>query len=532
MFLPGERVQQGETEAVVVRTSEHTVTVESASGQQVTGPEHIFPRVRVPRLPSHRKFNDLPFGDRVRLEECLHSMKLDWNGHHFRATHGAAPTLKVLLQHILWSLLPDLTVEVLDSIVEANAKGEALEHFIPIFESRQPMCPFCADGALLFETDGLVVRPAHPCPQADGLVTEFTLNVPSGKVLITDDLRELCRIADERDINTRWGTHLAILDYAACGLVVGFGIGNTCPTVARHKGGKYTIGHRQGGRRVTGICTDLWAYSIMDYAEAEKRAAYYGLDFAKLVSSVTVAKIPAGLYQFRHFHDVDRDANKVLFATFECIGPAVESEDWTAKDAAFQVHFTQAVQLSAARWPTLYAEDPAWDRQCASVAQSIFRGCIPDRDWHRNGFRNDYRMNEVAQVPIKDIPHFRFQMSWDLEHSSIETTVSGNDAMFGGDIPLNESFAIAAGRVLESAISFGLPYVTYRTVEHQRQTLMEAVDLWYGLVKRYPHVAQESPVFAAWMEDRAAVERWVGALDLSAPTTALPATPEGGQGGE
>jgi hypothetical protein len=362
-------------------------------------------------------------------------------------------------------------------------------------------------------------------------------------MVIANDLRYLCRIASKHDINGTYGTHLAILDYANNGLACGFGIGNTCPTVSRHKGDRFTIGHRQGGRSVTGICTDLWAYSIIDYEEALRRAEYYRYDLEETKKSLEneTFKVPAGLYKFRHFHNIDRDADKVLFAEFKRVGPAWPFEDgFVTRDKNFTVHITQAVQDQVKAWPTLYHSRGDWIYQCARVIQSSMRGCVPDRDWHPNGHRNDFVMGSgVESLPILEIPHFRFLFHWDIQYSVIAATVSRKSDLFGGDVPLNESYAIAAGRVLESTVSFGMPtrhntdteipdweadkggrvkipnphYDTYN-ISDVREQMHKAAQLWYGLIDRYPHVAIESPVFAKWMEDREAVIKWIDEFNL------------------
>lgn len=553
MFLPGESALLNGNPVIVSAVNGHIVTVDNLDDVFfVEVPETHLSRP-LPQAQNYISSFDpkkerLPYGLVDEMQKILVKMNLDWNGHHASGTYWNSDgwcrpekeRRRDLFRSTVYLYDTFLTVEGAEKIIEAFKSGVSLDYWTPIGEGEPSLCcSNCKNRA--FETNGTTVRPTKPCQYPDGIVTEFTLNVPSGKMVIANDLRYLCRIGDNSDINSTYGTHRAILNYAKSGLACGFGVGNTCPTVAKHKGGRFTIGRRQGGRRVTGICTDLWAYSIMDYEEALRRVAYYEFDLESTRKSLDseVVKVPAGLYRFRHYHGQDRDASKILFAEFERIGPATEPDDWIGRDKNFQAHISQVVQHQADRWPTLYGRSQNSPEQFAPVVHSQFRGCVPDRDWHPNGHRNDFMRDELDSYPILDIPHFRFQFSWSVRRSIIDTAVSRNDELFGGDTPLNESYAIAAGRVLESVISFGLPtrhnteteisdweadrsgrvkipnphYDTYNTSE-VREEMHKAASLWHGLIERYPHVATESPIFAAWMENREAVSKWIDAFDL------------------
>lgn len=507
MYRVGDRASCAKTgtEVVVTGVKGHSITGRAFMGKTHSGPEHLYHRVRPStKVRTYDKHHSLSLLKEKALRECLASMKWDWNGHKCRGTKHD-PSYYTSEKHYLQTLFmlfhPCLPESGVDSVLAAHKAGKALDTFVPIVKIRS-MCPYC-EHADLFETNGLVLRPVHACTAPDGMVSDFTLNVPSGKVIITDDLRALCRIFDEDDINTHPGVHRTILHYATNGLALGYGIGNSCPTVFCQGDGKYAIGRGLAGQEVASISTNLWAYSIMDYEDALKRAAHYKV---RLPKTLSVVEIPAGSYLFRHFHGVDHGVAEVMFATFERVGPAEEPVDWVAKDCAAQMHFTQDVALSAIRWPTLYGDNETFDFRCASVCLSVFRSA----SWHQNGFPIRHPMGDVEKTPTQDIPHFLFQYSWWLKNTQIPATLQD----VGSGCVFNESYAIVVGRILESLISYGVPMEYDVSSEAALEEMRLAVDLWYKLVEKYPHVAQESAVFAGWMEDRQAVDLWVSTFNL------------------
>ncbi len=521
MFIPGDKVtsRQTLTQGLVLETQGHKVKVLWESGHNWES-ETDLRRTFVPKpKPEAKPLKSHPWELLEGARKALSKMSIEWRGHFKNGSlwgQGWGMPLKEVQKNLFstfgCSEEENLSLESMHQILKAQKTREPLKDPVQ-FSVREGRfsCPYCETQD--FETDGLTIRPLTECPFPNGMVTEFTLNVPSGKILVDDDLRYLCRIPSRGDVNTVLGTQKAILNYADSGLALGFGIGNSSPTVAKQKGARYTIGHRQGGRKVAHVCTDLWAYSIMDAEEAKRRAEYYNADLREH----TLVNVQPGLYRFRHYHKVAQNQPRVLFAEFERVGDAQPVEDWTAKMRGFAVHITQAVQHRALQ---RNLTGLSWEDQCQYVFLQEFAGAIPDRDWHENGHRNNYLPKEIQDLPIREIPHFRSTGHWDLDSCAIETCVSRQDPLFGGDIPFNDSYAVAAGRVLESTISFGLiTRLDYRTNEwntaHVRQMMFRAANLWYGLIERYPHVAKENSEFAAWMEDRDAVQAWIEHFDLS-----------------
>lgn len=154
------------------------------------------------------------------------------------------------------------------------------------------------------------------CRYAGG-IGDYTVSfdVPSGKLVFANDLREFYKKAnDNYDINRTIGCKRTTESYAANGLFHAF-VGNTCPGIYQkgdrlsigsprydeesdtdgtyEKGRKETVEH---GKRLGGICTDLWWFGAADHDDLKKRA---GKEFSKLVKdhNSTVVKVTPGHYR-------------------------------------------------------------------------------------------------------------------------------------------------------------------------------------------------------------------------------------------
>lgn len=589
MFVPEDRVTHPDREGVLLVMSYQTrtkVEIETPEGRVVV-PEHTLDRYTPPIEPyksTRTESNEelLRIWDRVdALQEAVIKMDLDWRGHYKRGSDWVgsgwytdeATRRQELFENagLRYSRRDSfvLSLEDLERVLEAHEKGEALPDWVKIArgDTHRYGC-FDCEGNHLFESNGLVIRPTEECPNPDGLVSEATLNIPSGKIIADDHLMPFNPLPMSFDINRVWGQHLRFLAHARHGEILGQ-VGNTCPTILKLSDGHFQIGSFRrpvwcvedengketwvdecpedrtdkydnygddteealpdGAEEVGSICTDVWAYGIMDYDEAKRRAEHFGIDFEEVCAQWTfnVIDVKPGTYRFRHYNRVGRDAHTVVMGEFEWVGEATEPVDWINMWKNFQVTAGQAVQIISRKWPTLYSDpDEDWTHACAGVMGSSLRGCVPSRDWNRNGFRNDFLPEDVEGVEDRELPRFRFQRSWDIGRSMIDTAVSRNDELFGGDAPLNPSHAKAALRILESAISFGLPTrLDYKegtyNVKATRGEMRKAVKLFHGLLERYPDAGEGMEDFVAWMRNKAAVNRWVKNFDLGperAPT--------------
>ncbi|ATM24504.1 hypothetical protein SMD44_p10005 (plasmid) [Streptomyces alboflavus] len=192
-------------------------------------------------------------------------------------------------------------------------------------------CGFCDERPVYRVTDK-TIKVESPCPYPDGLTTEITLKVPSGKVIVTDDLRSVysCDDSGFASYNSALGQAQVVHAMAAVGCAYG-PVGNSCPGLYRTGPDTYIIarpGYDEDDTPdpafsrydfLAGITTDLWAYSIADFEHWKSR----GGDPDKLGWDVSVVDITPGTYRFTHHsgeHDFNPDVpGTVTFAHVERI---------------------------------------------------------------------------------------------------------------------------------------------------------------------------------------------------------------------
>lgn len=227
----------------------------------------------------------LPFELFTGVEEALKKASIDYNG-HWKNGADFADNFNVLAH--LYLSRDTMTLKDAEDLVRTHQTGVPLDRWVPVgayLRARLRTCPCCGEEDFTAETNGLVVRlVGEPCKFPNGLPpTEWELNVPSGKLVIANDLRKVFPLPedDRFDINTALGCHMTAMSYAANGLSHAF-VGNSCPGVYKCTNGSFKIANPPSdekwdgedfveimpepefdGERIAGICTDLWWYSTV-----------------------------------------------------------------------------------------------------------------------------------------------------------------------------------------------------------------------------------------------------------------------------
>lgn len=181
-----------------------------------------------------------------------------------------------------------------------------LDNVKPLITGVEHACAVC-DRWPRLRVIADAVHVQDTCPYPDGITTTITLQVPSGKLLVSDDLRPVYDWSGTTtaSYNTTLGQAQAVHAMAAIGCAYGpassfeLGLYRTGPdsyVIA-------TLSYDEDDRpslpedtRLAKIYTDLWAYSCADLEGWIAR----GGDPSKLEWSDTVVDVPPGTYRFIH----------------------------------------------------------------------------------------------------------------------------------------------------------------------------------------------------------------------------------------
>ena len=222
-------------------------------------------------------------------------------------------------------------IETIDVLRDLEFTGDLI-----LGEARMSWrCGWC--GVLRdLKIDGDTVRPPEPCPIPDGVTTVTRLAVPSGKIVVYDDLREFYTLPgkeeDYADYNTALGQHQVVEAYATVGLAYG-PVSNTCPGLYRTGEDTYTFaspdydedkGDRvlpDGWTHLAWVVTDLWAYCVADLDDFRSKGGvldtnrYNGPEVVDVRPGTYEVTPHTGEKDFDHYAD-----GTVIFADIKRIG--------------------------------------------------------------------------------------------------------------------------------------------------------------------------------------------------------------------
>ena len=484
---------------------------------------------------------------RDKVEAVLKKATIDYNGHWKSGTiidKGYNPLEQMFLGAKSISMKD---AEDLLRLKDKKSLGRWVQVNGILSLSGLQTCSYCGESDFSTETNGRVIRlMGKPCKFPNGLPpTEWELNVPSGKLVVANDLRKLFPLPEDEsfDINTTMGCRQTALTYAKNGMSHAF-VGNSCPGVYKCKDGSFKIVNpprdevwdakkndyvavkpkpKFEGERVAGICTDLWWYSMCDHDEYTRRLKHFkqkAKDFR-----VEIIDLKPGVYRFRHnesarSHDGPKEC---VYTLFEWVRKSDPVKDFLATYEDVEVNAHAYVQAQVARWPTLYGkvkdkyiqgkeQITPWSSMTKedrlhswrAVADQALCTIGSGTKWHENGFPT---AKVDPSVPDVEPPSFRMQCSW-----------YPFSKPYGGLFEpqtLAPSFAKLAFRVLESVISFGTDVRDNdrcREVPYVRERMLVAVTRYRELAKKYPELAD--PEYVAWLGQAGRAEAWVEKFDL------------------
>ncbi|GLF99937.1 hypothetical protein [Streptomyces yaizuensis] len=216
---------------------------------------------------------------------------------------------------------------------EMTVKSEPGEERPDSVHGAYPACAVC-DEWPTYVLRGSELHVQDPCPYPMGITTEVTLDVPSGKLIVSDDLRDVydTDFFAGADYNTTLGQAQVIKAMAALGCAFG-PVSNTCPGLYSTGATSYVIASVHSDEdtdgpalpesdRLASICTDLWAYMLADFEDWKSRG---GNPHRRMHGDYTVIDVPRGTYKITHHtgeHGFDRDAPGIVeFAHIERVAP-------------------------------------------------------------------------------------------------------------------------------------------------------------------------------------------------------------------
>lgn len=485
------------------------------------------------------KFFALPEVQEFR--EALQDFDLDVRG-HLRNGKGFYDFKNWKEGNISNLILAGLSVSIEDvrALNEAIQNKVALDRWVDLgtpefglnsFEE----CPYCDKSNFRFECNGVSLRfDGEECPRPNGYPpNEWELNVPSGKLVVANDLRDwFPNLLGERfDVNNTKGTRATTDAYASVGLSHAF-VGNSCPAVFELGEGSFKIASGSydddgehveptEGKQVASICTDLWWYSICDSQEFKQRSKQ--LKLKQKDARVKTINVKPGVYRFRHFDEADRDApGETIFSVFEWVREVDAVQNLVVKNKQAEPYTANAyVQASVKHYPTLYCprrpgstyrDRLSWEElneeqktACwRRVADQLFFTIGNGVDWSKNGCP----AGTVDPKEDVDPPQFRNQFSW-YPFSKEYTALEEHKA------EMAPSFVKLAFRILESVISFGMSVADdkdKRYPDQTRERMLSAVKLYRGLAKKHSKLAD--PEYLAWLKPVGRAEAWVSRFNL------------------
>ena len=407
----------------------------------------------------------------MRVEEAWKDkgVNFDANGHKMSAP-----------DHALITEMSHLGESVLQALLKAIKSQVPLADSITIEGNCLNTCFACGEEPD-FETDGIMIRPKTPCSYPNGIPLTFELNIPSGVMVVANDLRGHFDFEGDYDINTRIGCVRTTKAMEKIGCAYAF-VGNSCPSIYKTGEDIFTIssgGYNKKtdediepeGVHVASIITDLWWYSIVDADEFERR----GCEGQYAVDRV---QVKPGVYRFTHFQHLDHSENDEPF-TYTLIEWVRSPEpvcNYQAESTNKNITAGQVIYESIQRYPTLYDGEDAIQK----VADHIFCVIGGGGDWHTNGFVQ-YDPDMSPDAPDIDIPVFNKVYRWYpmCEYSALCRAAGIGDSV----INLNPSFLALARNIIQSILTHGSEQIHLDTHNDNQEIARKCLE---GLNKRYP----------------------------------------------
>lgn len=447
-----------------------------------------------------------------KIENDIKSGKIqiDWNGHF---STGANKTLSEHLKRYLFSNLGLSLLMMIEpdksNLIRAYSSKKPMHQRVPLI-GLYIECGECAER-ITISTNGVSWKNDKPCPYPLGLgPTIFELNVPSGKMVVANDMRKLFPVIRDYSINHAIGILKTEMAYAEVGMAHCF-VGNSSPGMYRMQGtDRFVIGPKglslrqnpkwaakDKSRQVAGICTDLWWFSICDYDEFVKRNKSKPLN----EHGYETVSCKPGVYQFKHvYRSCDHDAydSPQIYTYIKRIRKPDKYKNYLEKYDNLNLTAGQIIAASIKKWPTLFGKPGPEGVMVAAdhVMCTIGNGA----EYHPNGFWTTGAELD-NDSPSVEIPVFDGKHSWyPLSDYSVIAQIAGiaSSIKLSRQSPIkkvNDSFISLAFNVCRCILLYGTEFGTGKDKgAWDKKTLSMARKCMKGLKKKYPDKIPEDCV--------------------------------------
>lgn len=423
------------------------------------------------------KLNDKPFMSRFSqgmelmdlIEKGLEkeTITIDCGGHFRGENHPPHDPFGVFN----FSRGTDAEVDKMVLLKAAIESGTELQEYVKCPVSYSYDCPECSEQIAL-EFNGKHFRCCNPCKYPKGMPPyDIFLNVPSGKMVVANDLREYFPVIGDYSVNYAEGCKKTTEMYAAVGMAHAMVL-STCPSMYKVSDRKFVIGvgterNRpvKGARQVASICTDLWWYSIVDYDQFVARAGREPQGTWE-----QIVKVEPGVYRFRHrFHQVnDEDPRPQIYTHIDRVrkpDPVVDFQaEWMKQNfTAGQIIWGKL----NGKYGDLYTEDVDGSKVAdvdaiMHAADTIMCTSGAGGDYHPNGWIG-YDPELKPDCPALEIPIFTKKYRWYpwSESSRIPIFAGIGRDIFDSDKKkpvapyLNPSFLALACNICQCIVRYG-----------------------------------------------------------------------------
>jgi hypothetical protein len=405
-------------------------------------------------------------------------------------------------------------------------------------------CPFCGKR-LRFQAFQGRLQLDSECPFKKGIPPqELELNVPSGELIVANDLRSLFPLFGSEDVNTPFGKRNLSRRQAERGMITLF-VGNTCPSVFAFPSGKepskFLLGHKPkklpkgkkkhpiqiaAGVKLTkaaGICTDLWWACFADGAAFDKAIAYFNkLSLEKKGNPVTaenfgITRIPCkpGLYKITDYDDQYPGIHGEGYqAEIKHIGPAKpvknhileyqkENHDLDTVLAGLETRWEDYLDSVTSDQDKAQKRKPKSglptreNRRWARMLDQMFFTLGGGIDWHKNGWGTSWPVEKrktgkkaPRAIPLLEGAHSWYPIS---TYGFIPVLAGIGDPSYGREnVVLNPSFLDGLLNCLCNIAVYG---IKTRDGRHRQQK--KPLPAWEPDWERVEKINQETIAYVS-----------------------------------